>query len=286
MFYVPAFWEQHGYKVIAAIVIGFILLILSLLLNLQWIRRRRAEEETKHQRTALAHVARLGSVGELTASIVHEINQPLGAILTNADAATMMLKQHSSTDEELTAILDDIREDNLRASRIIQKLRTLLSKRSLESVALSLNDVITSCRSLLGNMAIRHHAILLIDLADNLPSVMGDNTHLQQVLINLVSNGMEAMSGLPPPERRLTVTTRSVGNTVQLIVANNGPAIPPSVLTHMFESFYTTKPDGMGMGLAIVQTIVDVHSGSIEVQNGEHDGSVFKITLPSIASTK
>ncbi len=107
LFYVQTFWDMHAYKIIAAIAIGIVLLILSLALNLQWIRRRRAEEKTKRQRTALAHVARLGSVGELTASIVHEINQPLGAILTNADAATLMLKHNSSTNEELTTILND-----------------------------------------------------------------------------------------------------------------------------------------------------------------------------------
>jgi signal transduction histidine kinase len=280
-FNTPTLLERNTMQIIAfAFMTGVILL---LIFGLQWQRKKRlrADEEANRQRTALAHVARLGSVGELTASIVHEINQPLGAILANADAATMMLNQQSHPDQELRAILADIRDDNLRASLIIQKLRVLLSKRSLESKPVSLNEVINTSRSLLGNLAIKHHVTLSTELAEDLPLIMGDSTHLQQVLINLASNAMEAMEAVPPEQRTLSIKTlHSNSSHIQLIVADKGPGIPTNILPNIFESFYTTKPEGMGMGLAIVQTIVDAHRGRIEVINDPDGGAIFIITFP------
>jgi len=280
-FNTPTLLERNAMQIIAfAFMTGVILL---LIFGLQWQRKKRlrADEEANRQRTALAHVARLGSVGELTASIVHEINQPLGAILANADAATMMLNQQSHPDQELRAILADIRDDNLRASLIIQKLRVLLSKRSLESKPVSLNEVINTSRSLLGNLAIKHHVTLSTELAEDLPLIMGDSTHLQQVLINLASNAMEAMEVVPPEQRTLSIKTlHSNSSHIQLIVADKGPGIPTNILPNIFESFYTTKPEGMGMGLAIVQTIVDAHRGRIEVINDPDGGAIFIITFP------
>lgn len=280
-FHIPTFWERNAPQIIAFVLMTAVILLL--VFGYQWQRRKRlkADEEANRQRTALAHVARLGSVGELTASIVHEINQPLGAIMANADAATMMLNQQSYPDHELRAILTDIRDDNLRASQIIQKLRVLLSKRSLESKPVSLNEVINTSRSLLGNLAIKHHVTLVIELAPDLPQIMGDSTHLQQVLINLASNAMEAMEAVPPAERTLSIKTeQSNASHICLIVTDQGPGIPTNIMPNIFESFYTTKAEGMGMGLAIVQTIVDVHCGRIEVINEAKGGATFIITLP------
>ena len=280
-FNTPTLLERNAMQILAFALMAAV--IIFLIFGLQWQRKKRlrADEEANRQRTALAHVARLGSVGELTASIVHEINQPLGAILANADAATMMLNQQSHPDHELRAILADIRDDNLRASQIIQKLRVLLSKRSLESKPVSLNEVIDSSRSMLGNLAIKHHVTIATELAEDLPLIMGDNTHLQQVLINLSSNAMEAMEAVPPAQRTLTIKTeKSSASHIRLIVADNGPGIPTNILPNIFESFYTTKPEGMGMGLAIVQTIVDAHCGRIETFNDPQGGATFVITFP------
>lgn len=280
-FHIPTFWERNAPQIIAFLLMTAVILLL--VFGLQWQRKKRlkADEESNRQRTALAHVARLGSVGELTASIVHEINQPLGAIMANADAATMMLNEQSHSDQELKAILADIRDDNLRASQIIQKLRILLSKRSLESKPISLNEVIDTSRSLLGNLAIKHHATLSIELAPGLPQIMGDNTHLQQVLINLASNAMEAMDTMPPAQRTLTIKTeQSNSRHIRLTVTDHGPGIPTNIMPNIFESFYTTKPEGMGMGLAIVQTIVEAHFGTIEVINNPNGGATFAVTFP------
>lgn len=281
----PDFWELHGTQAIAiAIVISTLLAaIIILLVSLELERRKRihTEEEALRQRNALAHVARLGSVGELTASIVHEINQPLGAIMANTDAAAMMLSRQPSPDNELKAILTDIREDNLRASQIIQKLRKLLTKRSLESCPISINDIIDTSKSLLGNLAIKHHVTLQLRLDKDLPLIMGDSTHLQQILINLTANAMEAMSQLPPPQRILTVSTAVKKGNVLLIVSDSGPGIPTDTLPHIFESFYTTKPEGMGMGLAIVQTIIEAHHSHIEAFNNPQGGATFKVMFPA-----
>ena len=282
----PDFWELHGTQVIAIVIVISTLLaaIIILLVSLERQRRKRihTEEEALRQLTALAHVTRLGSVGELTASIVHEINQPLGAIMANTDAAAMMLSNQPSPDNELKAILRDIREDNLRASQIIQKLRMLLTKRTLESSPVSINNVIDTIKSLLGNLAIKHHVTIQLRLDKDLPLIMGDSTHLQQILINLAANAMEAMSQLPPPQRILTVSTavNKKGNAL-LIVSDSGPGIPTDTLPHIFESFYTTKPEGMGMGLAIVQTIVEAHHSHIEAFNNPQGGATFEVRFPA-----
>lgn len=286
-FNTPTLLERNAMQIIAFALMTAVIMLL--IFGLQWQRKKRlrADEDANRQRTALAHVARLGSVGELTASIVHEINQPLGAILANADAATMMLNQQSHSDHELRAILADIRDDNLRASLIIQKLRVLLSKRSLESKPVSLNEVINTSRSLLGNLAIKHHVTIATELAEDLPLIMGDSTHLQQVLINLASNAMEAMVAVAPAQRTLSIKSKhNTPSHIQLIVADNGPGIPTNILPNIFDSFYTTKPEGMGMGLAIVQTIVDAHSGRIEVFNNPGGGATFVITLPVAKNIK
>ncbi|MQR01007.1 ATP-binding protein [Glaciimonas soli] len=285
-FYTPTYWDRFGWQIMTFIFM--LAAILGLLLLLQAQRRRRigSDNEAVRQRTALAHVARLGSVGELTASIVHEINQPLGAILANVDAATMMLMQQKSHDKELVAILMDIRHDDMRASQIIQKLRTLLSKRTLELIPLSLNEIIDASKSLFGNLAIRHHSTLQVQLGENLPLIMGDSTHLQQVLTNLISNAMEAMSQFPPEQRILTLMTGTdEAGFVLLKISDYGPGIPIDVLPNIFDSFYTTKQDGMGMGLAIVQTIVHAHHGHIEVSNNPQGGATFRIRIPGLSST-
>ncbi len=285
-FYTPTYWDRYGWQIMTFMFMLTAILALFLLLQAQRRRRIGSDDEAARQRTALAHVARLGSVGELTASIVHEINQPLGAILANVDAATMMLMQQKSHDKELLAILMDIRNDDMRASQIIQKLRTLLSKRTLELIPISLNEVVETSKSLLGNLAIRHHSTLQVQLGEYLPMIMGDSTHLQQVLTNLISNAMEAMNQFPPEQRILTLTTGTdEAGFVLLKISDYGPGIPKDVLPNIFDSFYTTKPDGMGMGLAIVQTIVHAHHGQIEVSNNPQGGATFRIRFPGISAT-
>lgn len=223
-------------------------------------------------------------VDELAASITHEINQPLSAILANVDAGALLWKQQPLPADELRNILTDIRDDVIRIKQIIQKLRTLLGRRSLDATMLELNDVITTSKGLLGQLARRHQTCLQFDLATGPLPVMGDSTHLQQVLVNLATNGMEAMGQLPPGQRTLKVTTEEGDKgTAVFTVADCGPGVGAGKLPEIFKVFYSTKPEGMGMGLAIVKTIVDAHGGKIEVGSNEQAGTLFRVSLPTIA---
>jgi signal transduction histidine kinase len=277
----PSFCERYSTQLIAFTAIFVVVLAFALSWQGQRFRRLYPHEDAPHDHATPAEGAKLANVGE-TASIVHEINQPLGAIMANADAAALMLNRRNTQDQELSAILKDIRNDSLRASQIIQKLRALLSKRSLKAVSLSLNDVVATSMSQLENLAVRHDTTLRVQLTEDLPAVMGDNTHLQQVLFNLAANGMEAMGELPTPERVLRISTsKDDKGHVIAAISDRGPGISAEALPYLFESFYTTKPEGMGMGLAIVRSIVDAHHGTIEVVNNPGGGATFKVVLMS-----
>ncbi|MGH8698464.1 MAG: PAS domain S-box protein, partial [Burkholderiales bacterium] len=207
--------------------------------------RKRAEEANQK----LAHASRLAVMGELTASIAHEINQPLGAILSNADAAELLLESGSGRLDEVRRILADIRKDDLRASQVIRRMRELLGKRPLERQPLDLNEVASGVLQLVGGDAARRGVALEVELAPGLPAVHGDRVHLQQVLLNLLLNGMEAMADPPASrQRRLAVRTARSDGGVEVAVTDSGPGIPPARLSPLFDSFFTTKKDGMGLG--------------------------------------
>jgi C4-dicarboxylate-specific signal transduction histidine kinase len=249
-------------------------------------RRRRAPIGSRPtlRQPAAENAGPLHGVDELTASITHEINQPLSAILANVDAGALLWKQQPLPADELKSILTDIRDDVMRIKQIIQKLRTLLGKRSLDATVLELNDVVTTSKGLLGQLARRHQTRLQFDLASGLLPVMGDGMHLQQVLMNLATNGMEAMGQLPPGQRTLKVTTeKGDKGTAVFTVADCGPGVGAGKLPEIFKVFYSTKPEGMGMGLAIVKTIVDAHGGKIEVGTAAQTGTLFRVSLPTVA---
>jgi signal transduction histidine kinase len=220
-------------------------------------------------------------MGELTASIAHEINQPLGAILSNADAAELLLEAGSGRLEEVRRILADIRKDDLRASQVIRRMRELLGKRPLERQPLDLNDVAAGVLQLLGADAARRGVALEIELAPGLPAVHGDRVHLQQVLLNLLLNGMEAMADTPASRRRLAVRTVPDDTGVGIAVTDSGPGIPRERLPRLFDSFFTTKQDGMGLGLSIARSIVEAHGGRIWAQNRPEGGATFRFTVPT-----
>jgi PAS domain S-box-containing protein len=243
--------------------------------------------ERKHLEEAmqnLAHVGRLAVVGELTGSIAHEISQPLTAILANAEAGDLQLRAASPSLEELRAILADIRDADLRASEVIQRVRALLRKRELVMCALNLNAVVEEVVLLISNDARRRKVTLATKLASELVDIRGDRVHLQQVLLNLVLNGMEAMAETAEAQRRIVIRTERDGDQgVKVSVADAGDGIPAERLAHVFESFYTTKAHGMGLGLAICRSIVDVHGGHIWAENNPGGGATFCLTLPAAA---
>jgi signal transduction histidine kinase len=239
--------------------------------------RKRAEEANQK----LAHASRLAVMGELTASIAHEINQPLGAILANADAAELLLQADAGQVDEVRRILVDIRRDDLRASEVVRRVRDLLRTREPERQPLDLSEVTSGVLQLLGGDAERRHVALEPELAPGLPAVHGDRVHLQQVLLNLLLNGMEAMADTPAPRRRLAVRTGRNGRGVVVAVTDNGHGIPPERLPRLFESFFTTKPDGMGLGLSIARSIVEAHGGRIWAENRPEGGATFRFTVPT-----
>ena len=249
--------------------------------SLDITERRQVELEAARQRMDLAHASRLTIVGELTASITHEISQPLGAILSNAETAEILLESKQPQLGEVQRILADIRKDDLRASEIIRRMRELLRKRELELKPLDLNAVTSDVLRLVDGETHRRGVEIEKQFADNLPFVRGDAIHLQQVLLNLILNGMEAMSESSESNRRLTMRTAYDGKSnAEVTVEDSGPGIPTDRLPLLFDSFFTTKTHGMGLGLSIVRSIVEAHGGRIWAENNSSGGACFRFTLP------
>ncbi len=277
----PSLWEEYWEYVVAAALAltAQAGLIVALLAQLR--RRRLAEAEATRQRAELAHAARLSAVGELTASIAHEINQPLGAILSNAEAAELFLEADPPMLERVRQILRDIRDEDHRASAVIREVRAFARKSLAEARRLSLNEVVEDVIPLVQADARRRGVELETQLASGLPQVRGDRVQLQQVVLNLTLNGLEALAASSPDERRLRVRTRANdARGVELVVSDTGPGIPEQLLPRLFESFFTTKPEGLGLGLSIVRSIVEAHGGGIRAENEAGGGASFRVVLP------
>jgi PAS domain S-box-containing protein len=243
--------------------------------------RKQAELDAKQRHDDLSHLSRVALIGELTASIAHEINQPLGAILSNAEAAELLLESESPALDEIRRILADIRNDNLRASEIIRHLRLLARKRRMQVQSLDLNEVVSEVAKLMEIEAMRRSVALRTEFTAGQPTVLGDRVHLQQVLINLILNGMEAMAGTPQAQRCLCLRTATNGERrVEISVTDCGQGIAPEKLPRLFDSFFTTKENGMGLGLAIARSIVDAHQGRISAENNLDGGATFRFDLP------
>jgi PAS domain S-box-containing protein len=239
-------------------------------------RRRLAES-----RQELAHAARLALVGELTASIAHEINQPLGAIHNYADAARLLLKSSSPDLDQVQEILGNICKDDLRASEVIRRLRALLSKRDIDRQPLEINELLSDVVLLVRTEVRRRGIRVETKPGDDVPLVLGDKVHLQQVLLNLFLNGMDAMANVPG-ERRLTVRTGVNGSgSVAIAVSDTGPGILPDRLPRLFDPYFSTKNEGMGLGLSIARSLVEAHGGRIWAENNPGGGATFRFTLPT-----
>ena len=242
--------------------------------------RKRAELEAQRSRQELAHFTRVSTMGELTASLAHELNQPLTGILTNAQAARRLLERARPDLKELRAILHDIIEDDRRASEVIQRLRDLLRKGESEVSRLDLNALIRDVLKLLGSDTVIRNVSVALDLESSAPVVTGDRVQLEQVLLNLLLNAMEAMAERLGGDRTVVVRTRNAdGSCVQASVEDGGPGLRPGTLETVFEPFYTTKSSGMGMGLAIARSIIEAHGGTIWAENSSR-GATFHFRLP------
>ena len=245
------------------------------------LARRRAEMEGQRLRGDLAHVGRVATVGELTASLAHELNQPLTAILANAPTARRLLESDTADLTELRAIVSDIVDDDKRASDVINRLRSLLKKGPLERSRVDMSEVVGQVARLAAGDAILRNVATRLELASDLPPVHGDRVQLQQVVLNLILNGLDAMRSSEAGHRTLVLrATRADAATVEVAVQDSGTGIEKTVLDHIFDPFYTTKADGLGMGLAIVRSIVEAHGGQVRAANNPEGGATFSFTLP------
>ena len=241
--------------------------------------RKQAEEELRAARMDLAHASRLAVVGELMASIAHEISQPLTSIVTNAGAGLYLLdSEKTGPHAELYGILSDVREQGRTATAVIERIRALSGKRPLEFHPLDLNEIAADMLRLVSADARRRGITLQSELTYALPLINADKVCLQQVILNLLVNAMDAMETEPNP-RLLTVYTRHEGNTVEIAVSDTGGGIPADLMPKLFDAFFTTKKEGIGLGLAIAHSIVDTHGGRIWAENTAR-GATFSFSLP------
>jgi signal transduction histidine kinase len=277
----PSIWRDYRWEAIGAIVAVILqsLLITSLIIQRRW--RREAERAAQHKQAELEQASRLALVGELTASIAHEINLPLAAIGLNTETAKMLYERGQPDLEELRQIVSDIRADNIRACEVIQRVRALLGQRALKLQPVDLNAVVSDVVRMVRGEADRRDLVFEEDLTPGLPAVLGDRVELQQVLLNLIVNAMDTMANTEPNRRKLTVrTTRSGSDAAEAAVIDRGHGIAATHLPKLFESFFTTKSQGMGLGLSIAHSIVAQHGGRIWAANNPDGGATFRFTLP------
>ncbi len=240
-----------------------------------------AETKASQHRDELAHLSRVATMGELTTSLAHEINQPLAAIGSNAEAAKRFLSQAEPDIGEVRQIQEDIIQDNKRAGDVVQKIRALVRKEKLQEEFLDLNKTVQELVAILRGESILKGLTITTELVPELKMVHGDRIQLQQVVLNLILNGAAAMANSPRDKRNIIVrTAMQDSRTVKVSVTDFGTGIDANNIEQIFSAFYTTKPEGLGMGLSISQTIVDAHGGNIKASNNREGGASFVFTLP------
>ena len=243
--------------------------------------RKRSEEALREAQAELARVARATTMGELTASIAHEVNQPLAAVVTNANACLRWLAAETPDLDEARAAAQRIVRDGNRASDVIARIRGFLKKGEPVTVQLGVNDVVREIIMLTQGEVLRRDASLLTELADGLPAVSADRVQLQQLLLNLMMNALDAMSAVTDRPRVLRIRTSTYESAAILVaLRDSGVGLNPEQMERLFEAFYTTKPEGMGMGLSISRSIVEMHGGRLWATPNDGPGATFQFTLP------
>jgi len=243
--------------------------------------RKRAEDALQQAQVELAHVTRVMTLGEMTASIAHEINQPLAAVANNAGACLRWLSGQAPNLEEARQSAELIIGDAHRAGEIIRRIRALAKKSPPRNDRLNINETILEVIALARSEIERNRVSLQTQLSSDVPLILGDRIQLQQVMLNLIINAVEAMGGTSDGPRELVVSSKK--NDLQdLVVAvrDSGPGLDPNSLDHLFTAFFTTKPKGMGMGLAISRSIIEAHGGRLWATPNNGQGATFQFTLP------
>ena len=247
--------------------------------------RKHAEEALQHAQAELVHITRITIMGELTASIAHEVSQPLTAMVNNANACLTLLPADAPNLQEVRATLSEITDEADRAVAILHRIRKLMKKAPVERTLLDLRDVITEVVALSRHESTKRRTIFRIELPKDLPPVLGDRVQLQQVLLNLVVNGMDAMNAVEESKRILTIgtrrETRDGKSAILLSVQDAGTGFKPEEMNRLFKAFHTTKPHGMGMGLAISRSIIEAHGGRLWAEPNQGPGATFLFSLPA-----
>jgi signal transduction histidine kinase len=273
--------RRYFWPIMALLAIVVLQMLLIWMLIIQRRQRLGAEAEAHQQQAELNNAARFALGGVLTTSIAHEINQPLGAIMGNADAAAIILRSPAPDIAELREIVEEIRSEDMRASEVVRRLRALLSRREMQGELLDVNAATAEALRHVSYDVARHDARLTPVFASDLPSVVADSVHLQQAIINLVMNAVEAMDAVPQRQREVRVETGPRDGGVEISVIDNGPGIDEAHRASLFESIFTTKEKGAGLGLSIVRAIVDAHRGRVSAEPGPTRGAIFRMWLPA-----
>jgi C4-dicarboxylate-specific signal transduction histidine kinase len=250
------------------------------------IGRRRAEERAEQLREEIAHSARTSMLGELAAALAHELNQPLTAILSNAQAGRRFIADGTLEPEEMGAILDDIVRDGRRAGSVVHNLRAMLSNASPPRDICCLNEVIHEMAEFMHSELVSQDIELRLVLEPSLPQVRAARVEMQQVLVNLLMNAVQAMGDAPAAHRRIDITTQAAKTKVTVKVRDHGRGLPPKEAASIFQPFFTTKSGGLGMGLSICRRVIEAHEGFIAACTHEEGGAVFAFSLPAIETSE
>jgi PAS domain S-box-containing protein len=238
-------------------------------------------QEAKEARKKLHQASRLGMLGELTASIAHEVNQPLGAILSNADAATMLMERPDPPLDEIREILSDIRRDDMRASEVIRQVRSMLMRGETERRPLDLGELAIRVAAMVRYDCKARSILLTCDVAQNLPQIYGEIIRIEQVLLNLLLNAMDALKDVVPDQRNIRLAVApAMDAMLEISVTDSGPGIPTDLMERIFENFFTTKGEGMGLGLALSRSIAEAHGGKLFASNAPRGGASFHLIFP------
>jgi len=281
LFKEPTLWEEHRNSVIGALAIMAIQMALIGALVMQIFRRRRLEHEMQVAQSELARVTRVTMMGEMTASIAHEVNQPLAAIVASGSAGLRWLANATPNIDEARSALKRVVNDGYRASEVISSIRAMFKSDAQARNPVDVNQLVREVLALLQSQIQANDIIVKTNLSEPAPVVPGDKVQLQQVMLNLITNAIEAMSDVSGRERSLRISTQAQGGEVLLDIADTGHGIEPDHLKRIFEAFYTTKTHGMGMGLSICKSIMRAHGGRLSASRAGPYGSVFHVVLTS-----